>query len=381
MAGRKKQKEFDWVKAFFQKSGYPQMLQTYRNSIQIALQRELEAWADKICGPKGNPKGMLRRNGYYPRGLLTVAGWVELKVPRFRGGVVPQPPIFKPYQRHSAEVMIFWITLFSLNLSCRNISKVLETALGTSVSFQTVYRWVKKAHSFADKAVTGDICEEYYALIFDGVYGRIRDSEKPGKGVLLASMGVTADGDTTLLGITPAQTESPDTWSEHIQSLINRGLASESVKIVTTDNHVAFSKTIPKFFPSAAHQPCIFHTSMDVAAKVSADKRYKVKSHLSRLWSAKTPWGYFMALAKINSNPVFNKRALRCLHRHAENAMAYFEVPEKLVKKVRTTNQIELLFRSFRSRTRKLRGWQTYESLKGMLILTADSKGILNKYT
>lgn len=357
------------------------MLQTYRNSIQITLQGELEAWADKICGPKGNPKGMLRRNGYYPRGLLTVAGWVELKVPRFRGGVTPQPPIFKPYQRHSAEVMMFWITLFSLNLSCRNISKVLATVLGASVSFQTVYRWVKKAHGFADNALTGDICEDYYGLILDGVYGRIRDSETPGKGVLLASMGVSADGETTLLGITPAQAESPDSWSEHIQSLIQRGLAPESVKIVTTDNHVAFSKTIPKFFASAAHQPCIFHTSMDVTAKVPIAYRNKAKKQLSRLWSAKTPWGYFMALAKINSNPVFNKRALRCLHRHAENAMAYFKVPENLVKKVRTTNQIELLFRSFRSRTRKLRGWQTYESLKGMLILTADSKGILKEYT
>lgn len=120
---------------------------------------------------------------------------------------------------------------------------------------------------------------------------------------------------------------------------------------------------------------------MDVTAKVDADKRYKAKSLLSRLWSSKTPWNYFMALAKINSSPVFNGRAISCLHRYAEKAMAYFEVPEKLVKKVRTTNQIEMLFRSFRARTRKLRGWQTYESLKGMLTLTADSKGILNKYT
>ncbi len=108
---------------------------------------------------------------------------------------------------------------------------------------------------------------------------------------------------------------------------------------------------------------------------------FHARAEFKSAWSAKTPWGYFMALAKINSSPVINERALSCLHRHAEDAMAYFEVPENLVKKVRTTNQIELLFRSFRSRTRKLRGWQTYESLKGMLILTADSKGILKEYT
>ena len=381
MAVRKKQKEFDWVKSFFQKGGHPHLMQTYQNSIQIALQRELEAWADEICGPKGKPKGSLRRNGYYTRGLLTVAGWVELKVPRFRGGKALPPPIFNPYQRHAVEIILLWITLFSLNLSCRNISKVLATVFGASVSFQTVYRWVKKAHRFTENAVAGDICEDYCAVILDGVYGRVRDSETPGKGVLLASLGVTDDGDVSLLGVTPALTESPDTWAEHLQSLINRGLKPESVKIVTTDNHVAFSKTIPKFFASAAHQPCIFHTSMDVTAKVPADKRYKVKSLLSRLWSAKTPRSYWGVLGKINSSPVFSERALRCLHRHTDRAIAYFEVPENLEKKVRTTNQIELLFRSFRSRTRKLRGWQTFESLKGMLILTADSKGILKEYT
>ncbi len=357
------------------------MMQTYQNSIQIALQRELEAWADEICGPRGKPKGSFRRNGYYTRGLLTAAGWVELKVPRFRGGKALPPPIFKPYQRHAVKIILLWITLFSLNLSCRNISKVLATVFGASVSFQTVYRWVKKAHRFTENAVTGDICEDYFAVILDGVYGRVRDSETPGKGVLPASLGVTGDGDVSLLGVTPALTESPDSWAEHLQSLINRGLKPDSVKIVTTDNHIAFSKTIPKFFASAAHQPCIFHTSMDVTAKVPIADRNKVKSLLSRLWSAKTPWGYFMALAKINSSPVINERALSCLHRHAEDAMAYFEGPENLVKKVRTTNQIELLFRSFRSRTRKLRGWQTYESLEGMLILTADSKGILKEYT
>jgi len=52
------------------------------------------------------------------------------------------------------------------------------------------------------------------------------------------------------------------------------------------------------------------------------------KKLLSRLWSAKTPWSYFMALVKIDASPLLNE----C-------------------------------------------------TLPGMLILTADSRGLLNEYT
>lgn len=268
-----------------------------------------------------------------------------------------------------------------MNMSCRNVAKALTNSLGTGVSFQTIYRWVKKTAKFMEKAVTEDICEEYYGLIMDGVYGRLRDCETPGKGVLLATLGVSAEGDVTLVGVTPARRESSKDWAGHIQSLVRRGLAPESVEIVTTDNHVAFSKTIPENFVNAAHQSCIFHTTMDVASKVPVERRASVKKVLSRLWSAKTPWSYFMALAKINASPLLNDRALRCLHRHVDNTMAYYKVPGHLVKKVRTTNRIETMFRSLRARTRRLRGWQTTETLTGMLILTADSRGLLNEYT
>ena len=82
-----------------------------------------------------------RRNGTYPRHLLSELGDIELRVPRTRHFCPTE--VLKSYARRAPEIDRVILAGFVLGLSTRKVSEVLLPLLGRPISAATVSRVAK----------------------------------------------------------------------------------------------------------------------------------------------------------------------------------------------------------------------------------------------
>jgi hypothetical protein len=83
-----------------------------------------------------------RRNGYYPRHLLTTLGDIELPVPRTRR--YSPVSVLRAYARREAEIDRVMLAGFVLELSTRKVGETLLAIFGQRVSATTVSACAKR---------------------------------------------------------------------------------------------------------------------------------------------------------------------------------------------------------------------------------------------
>ena len=151
-----------------------------------------------------------RRNGYYPRRLMTELGDIELSVPRTRRYCPTE--VVRAYARRSPEIDRTILAGFVLGLSTRKLGEVLLCLLGRPVSPTTVSRVAQTL----DKAVAAfharPLNGRYKALMLDGVVL----ARKTGAGALrrpvLVALGLRPDGKKEVIDYRLARGESAAEW-------------------------------------------------------------------------------------------------------------------------------------------------------------------------
>ena len=123
--------------------------------IQGRMTEAVDYWLDSLDGSAMRD----RRNGFYPRYLLSELGDIELSVPRTRRFCPTE--VLKSYARRAPEIDRAILAGFVLGLSTRKVGEVLLALLGRPVSVSTVSRVAKTL----DAAVTA-----FHALPLKGTY-------------------------------------------------------------------------------------------------------------------------------------------------------------------------------------------------------------------
>jgi len=288
-----------------------------------------------------------RRNGSYPRHLLTELGDIELVVPRTRR--FAPVAVLRAYARRPEQVDRMILSCFVLGLSTRKVGEALLPILGRPISPATVSQVAKQLDAVVAAFHARPLTDRYRVLMLDGVVL----ARKTGAGAIrrpvLVALGLRPDGKKEVIDFRLAASESAAEWERFLGDLIRRGLVGDDLEMICVDGGTGLLAALPTAYPGIPVQRCWAHKIRNVLGKVRV-------ADLHAVMNAKTlPQARSAARRLADRWETDYPKAVDCLRRDLDELLTcwrYKSLAER--KRVRTTNAIERRFREVRRRTRPM---------------------------
>jgi putative transposase len=295
-----------------------------------------------------------RRNGSYPRHLLTELGDIELAVPRTRR--FAPIAVARAYARRPEQVDRMILSCFVLGLSVRKVSEALLPILGRPISPATVSTVAKRLDAVVAVFHARPLKDRYRVLMLDGVVLARKTGAGAVRRPVLVALGLRPDGKKEVIDFRLAQSESAAEWERFLGDLIRRGLVGDALEMICVDGGSGLLAALPAAYPGVPVQRCWAHKIRNVLNKVRVADQPAVKADLHAVMNARTlPQARSAARRFADRWEVDYPKAVRCLRDDLDELLTcwrYKSLAER--KKVRTTNAIERRFREVRRRTRPM---------------------------
>lgn len=293
------------------------------------------------------------RHGYYERSLVTQFGTIpQISVPRLRGASF-QTKVFKRYRRFQGIVEDLVEDIFLAGVSTRRVGEAVQKLLDTKVSHGSVSNITKRLDAKVQAFHRAPLLDEYQYLILDGISLKIRYGAKYHSRKVLVAYGITVFGQRRLIDFKQSQGESQNAWEGLLNSLYQRGLKGEVLKLIVMDGSAGLRAASELVYPQAKIQRCWAHKLRNVANYCRKKDQKEVITQAGRIYRAGTKseaLAEFKAWKKAWQRPY--PEAVHCLEKDLEEMLNFLDCPKSHQIKVRTTNAIERAFREVRRRTR-----------------------------
>lgn len=234
-------------------------------------------------------------------------------------------------------------------MTLRDISAQLEELYGAKVSASLISE-VTDAVTDEVKAWQSRPLDELYPIIYlDALYVNIKLSGRVSKRAVYLVLGISREGDKTLLGlwIGEAESEGAKFWLRVLTDLKNRGL--KDILIACCDGLKGFPQAIAAVYPQTQVQLCIVHLIRNCLRYVPWKESRAVTADLKPIYQAATLEEAEAALDKFAAKWDQKYPAISQIWiRHWENMIPIFDYPMEIRKVIYTTNAIESLNRSLR---------------------------------
>ena len=231
----------------------------FKSAVQEVVHEVLEAEMDETIGArKGERSSELNgyRSCYYPRGLTTRVGKLELRVPQDRAGRF-STEVFERYQRSEKALVASMAEMYVQGVSTRKVKAVTEELCGHSFSASSISRINQTLDEELKKFAARRLEEEYPYLILDARYEKVREDGVIRSQAVMIAIGINWDGRRSILAVELANRESGTSWRDFVHGLKERGLSG--VFFVVTDDHAGLKKAIGELLPEAIWQRCYVH--------------------------------------------------------------------------------------------------------------------------
>ena len=208
------------------------------------------------------------------------------------------------------------------------------------------------------------------ALLLDGVHF--------GEHVVLAAVGVDAQGDKHVLGLREGATENAAAGRALLADLAERGLATNRALLIVIDGAKALHKAVVDVFGAhALIQRCREHKKRNVTDALPERLRASVRSAMNQAYATRDP---------KRARRLLDGLARRLEHQHPGAAASLREgleetltvmrlgLPENLERVLSSTNLIENLFGRVREIGRRVKRWQS-----GTMVLRWTAAGVLER--
>jgi transposase-like protein len=184
---------------------------------------------------------------------------------------------------------------------------------------------------------------------------KVRRAFGPQKVLLLVACGVRTDGRRQLLAFVRAKSESHAGWEGLLNDLYRLGLRGQRLQLVITDGCPGLAAAIPAVYPRARHQRCWVHKMRNLCEAVRRNDHDELKRGAQRIYQAASLAPARRAFERFR----FRWHAKYCklvkrLEQDLPALLTFFEFPQHLWRKSRTTNPIERCFVEVRRRTRPM---------------------------
>jgi len=347
-----------------------------RQAVAEIIEDEMAQAVDRYLDQLSLEDGPDRRNGHYPRHLLTTLGDIELAVPRTRR--YSPVSVLRAYARREAEIDRVMLAGFVLGLSTRKVGETLLAILGQRVSATTVSRVAKTLDAAVSAFHRRSLNNHYRVLMLDGVVL----ARKTGAGALrrpvLVALGLRPDGKKEVIDFRLAKSESAAEWERFLTDLYRRGLTGEGIEMVCVDGGSGLIAALPTAFPDIPIQRCWAHKIRNVLNKVRRTDQPKVKRALHKIMNAPNLPAARAAARQFTSRLESQyPAAVICLRNDLDELLTCFRYKCRDQRKaVRTTNAIERRFREVRRRTRPMGTFQDITSMDRILyaVFTHENK-------
>lgn len=339
------------VKENFWDDARPQMKLLLKDLIEKTMNEDLAL----ILGRESYESGDTPyRNGYYKRSLVTQFGLIpDLEVPRARTGYLFKTRVFSRYKRFQNIVEDVIQDVFLAGISTRRVGEAVSKLLDTKVSSGTVSNITKRLDKKVEAFRKAPILDEYQYLILDGITLKIRYGGKYHKRTILVVYGITVFGKRILIGFKTAKGESQNAWEALLNSLYERGLKGEHLKLIVMDGSPGLRAAAELVYPEAKIQRCWAHKLRNVSNYCKKKYEEDVIAQARRIYQASSRT---QAIAEFKAWKKNWQRtcpdAVHCLEKDLEEMLNFLDCPKEHRIKVRTTNAIERSFREVRRRTR-----------------------------
>jgi putative transposase len=324
-----------------------------------------------------------RRNGAYPRWLLTELGMIELHVPRTR--TMSALKVVRAYARRAKDVDRMILACFLLGRSTRKVAIALLPILGRPVSPATVSQVAKQLDAAVAACHRRPLKDIYRVLVLDGVVLKRKTGAGARARPVVVALGLRPDGKKEVIDVRLATAESAAQWEQFLGDLVRRGLVGERLEMLCVDGLLGRSgvgaplptptgqsgllAALPTAFPDIPVQRCWAHKIRNVLNKVRKADQAEVKADLHRIMNAPTlPAALPTARRFADRREDRYPKAVACLRADLADLLTCFRYPTLEERKaVRTTNAIERRFREVRRRTRPMGTFQDNTSMDRIL--------------
>ncbi len=294
------------------------------------------------------------RNGYYERDYVTPLGAIRLRVRRTRQRSF-LPRGLKTLERRAPEVAELIRQAFLRGVSTRAVGRVVALVTDEPVSAQTVSRLTRMLDREVEKFHHAALEDDWAYLLLDGVWLKVRRAFGPQRVLLLVAYGVRGDGSRQLLAFTRARAESQAAWEAFLWDLHERGLAGSQLQMVLSDGCAGLAAALETIYPRARHQRCWVHKMRNLRDGVRRRDQSKIKRDAQRIYLARHTAEARRAFQRFRFRWQAQYPSLvRRLERDLPELLTFFDFPQPLWRKLRTTNAIERCFVEVRRRTRPM---------------------------
>jgi transposase-like protein len=346
---------------------------------KVVMEAGLEAKRDALIAAGRHERAEGRedyRNGYYMRKTFdtTIGRIQDMKIPRCRKrSLIRELEAQMERTKGAFEEKV--VEMFLKGLSVRNIGPILDGLLGLPISSGQVSRLASRWDCLVEQFHSRPLEDRYIYLFFDGIHLKrrspkrlFRNCSQRQKKVALVCYGITANGAKELIGYRLENSEAEAGWRRLLGSLRRRGLIGQAVKLIITDGGTGLLSALDDFYPETARQRCWFHKMSNVLSKLRKTNIGPCLKGLRKVYQAKSRAAAEQAYQAwacqwIDKEPT----AVRCVERDLDSLLAFFDMPERHWRMLRTTNAIERCFREVRRRTRSIGCFVNDKSLDRMI--------------
>jgi len=314
---------------------------------------------DRLCGPAFSRKGeaLAHRAGSDPGSILAQGQRVQVKKPRVKkSGEEVELETYSALQGFdvlSDRVLGHMIA----GVSTRDYDSVLdEISGGLGLSKSSVSEaFVRASKGALDEVNSRDLsCYDFVSIMVDGVGFADR--------TVIAALGITTAGKKLLLGLREGETENWEVARDLFESLVARGLKTDTPMLFVIDGGKALKKAIVKIFGMVPVQRCVRHKERNIIRYLPEDRHIEFR----RRWKKIHSMADYASAKREYDDLVFwlghiNHAALQSLEEAQGETLTVIRlnVPPTLRASLLSTNPIESMFSIQKPKVARVKNWRS----------------------
>lgn len=325
----------------------------FAEAMRILLNEAMKLEREAALGAQRYQRTPARRgyaNGFKPKTVETRVGRLNLSVPKTRG-VEFYPTALERGTRSERALKLAIAEMYLQGVSSRKVTAVMQELCGLDVTSMDVSRAVRSLDEEFQKWRERPLGEIVY-LFLDARYEKVRVAGTVVSCALLVAIGITADGQRTVLGLSVSLSEAEVHWREFLASLQERGL--HGVRLIVSDDHKGLKAALQARFPGVPWQRCQFHLAQNMLAYLPPSlSQEEASADLRAVFNAPNrAEADRLLLMTVDKYHAAAPKLAAWLESNVPEGLIVFEFPTEHRRRLRTNNMLERLNREIKRRTR-----------------------------
>lgn len=328
-------------------------LEGMAQAMQLLINEAMKLERSAVLGARPYERTASRRgqaNGFKPKQVRTRLGTLDLRVPQTRD-VEFYPTALERGQRSERALKLAVAEMYVQGVTTRKVAAVMQELCGLEVTSSQVSR---AAQALDDElaAWRERPLQEIPYLLLDARYEKVRVGGVVVSCALLVAIGITLDGQRTVVGVSVSLSEAEVHWREFLASLQGRGL--HGVQLIVSDDHAGLRAALQSRLAGVKWQRCQFHLAKNLIDHLPKSvSQEEASAELRGVFNAPNRDEADRLLdLMVRKYANIDTKLATWLENNVSEGLTVFDFPVGHRRRLRTNNCLERLNREIKRRTK-----------------------------